>query len=69
MALHLTGQKSGTHILARKALVMLHQQNPDPREIPRSSGDVFPKTFLLLAVYGYSKHGPEKNIQKCLLYY
>ena len=29
-------------------------QNPRPWEIFRSSGDVFPKTSLLSAVYGYS---------------
>ena len=29
-------------------------QNPRPREISRASGDVFPNTSLLLAVYGYN---------------
>ena len=30
-------------------------QNPRPREISRASGDVFPNTSLLSAVYGYNK--------------
>ena len=29
-------------------------QNPRPREISRASGDVFPNTSLLSAVYGYN---------------
>ena len=30
-------------------------QNPRPREISRASGDVYPNTSLLSAVYGYMK--------------
>ena len=32
-------------------------QNPRPREISRASGDVFPNTSLLSAVYGYNMCG------------
>ena len=37
----------------RTTSTVLGVQNPRPREIFRSSGDVFPNTPLLLAVYGY----------------
>ena len=35
-------------------LLGLGVQNPRPQEIPGASGDVFPNTSLLTAVYGYN---------------
>ena len=37
-------------------------QNPRPREISWASGDVFPNTPLLSAVYGYNTHVQHVNI-------
>ena len=45
-----------THPISWVSLSGLGVQNPRPREISWASGDVFPNTSLLLAVYGYNMH-------------
>ena len=43
-------------------LLGLGVQNPRPWEISRASGDVFPNTFLLSAVYGYNIGGSRRPL-------